>query len=279
MTLAELYKFALLELSDIEDKSFEIGFLFEEILNSSRQESLIHPNKEVDITEEKAFISAITKRKEHYPLQYILGSWEFLGMNLKVKEGVLIPREDSLVLVNAAARYIGNKEYAGLDLCAGTGAIGLGITQLCPKARVSALELFPTPFSSLKENIASYGDNRVFAHNLDVLELSSSNKFFDLDFIVSNPPYIEESEIPTLQKEVQFEPKEALDGGNDGLIFYREITKNWFSSLKTGGLLAFEIGETQGTQVAEILSQNGFIDINIISDTADHHRVVSGIKK
>lgn len=270
MTYKELYNYAKTELND----SFEAQILCEEILGFSRHEVIINPNKEVLDT--KKFITAIENRKSGQPLQYIIGHWEFDGMDLFVKEGVLIPREDTLILAETTKNFIGNKKMTGIDLCSGTGAVALSIANSCENVKITALELYPIPLECLKININKHSNTKVDLYKGDIF--TEFPNFKDLNFIVSNPPYIESDEIKTLQIEVQKEPVTALDGGSDGLDFYKFIIENWTSCLKENGLLAFEIGETQGKQVADLMSAKGYKNVKIEKDLSNHDRVVFGIK-
>lgn len=269
MTLKELYEHGRKALGD----SFEAEILCAEFLGVRRKEIIVSP--EVVHKNPQHYLRAVEKRMGGAPLQYILGHWLFDGLDLKVREGVLIPREDTLPLVVEAAEFIGNKSFKGFDLCSGTGAVALGITNRCKNAAIEAVELYEQPLSCLKENIKLWGRGRVTALALNVLTESITHE--GLDFIVSNPPYIESGEIPTLQEEVQREPHTALDGGIDGLVFYRVICQKWAKALRQGGLLAVEIGDTQGSAVESLFAENGFSDIRTVKDFNGLPRVVRGI--
>lgn len=278
-TLRELYNFGRREFAAADIPQSDCGILAEEFLGADRGYILLHGEEEVPEEKAERFKTAVNRRKNHEVLQYILGHWWFMDMKLKVTEGVLTPREDTEVLVRCAADFIGSKAMKGIDLCGGSGAVGLGIVSLCKNAEVTEAELFPAPLAVMEENIPLYGDGRVEIKKLDVLDKSKIKYYSGLDFIVSNPPYIEKAEIPTLEAEVRQEPMEALDGGEDGLVFYRFITENWTAALKKGGLMAFEIGETQAQAVSELMERAGFEDIRVLRDMAGLDRVVRGIKK
>lgn len=269
MTLQALYDLARREL-----EPGEALLLTEEFLGADRREILMHP--EWPCPRAADFLAAVERRKSGEPLQYILGHWQFDGLDLLVQPGVLIPREDSVPLVEAAAAFIGGEGMCGLDLCAGTGAIALAVAARCPTARVEAVEWFSTPLKCLGENIARHGRDRVTSRKWNVLEKPFPCE--KLDFIVANPPYIATREIPQLQAEVQLEPYTALDGGVDGLMFYRAILRNWSRCLKPGGLLAVEIGDTQGQETEALFREAGFADIEILKDINGHDRVVQGIR-
>ena len=278
-TLRELYNFARREFATADVPVSDVSILAEEFLGADRGYILLHGEEEAASEKAEKFITAVNKRKNHEVLQYILGYWWFMDMKLKVTEGVLTPREDTEVLVRCAADFIGDKAMRGIDLCGGSGAVGLGIISLCKNAFVTEAELFPAPIAVMKENIPLYGDGRVTLKKLDVLDKTAIKDYSELDFIVSNPPYIEKAEIATLETEVQKEPIEALDGGEDGLVFYRFITERWTSALKKGGLMAFEIGETQAADVSALMEKAGFENVSVLKDFAGLDRVVWGIKK
>ena len=196
-------------------------------------------------------LSALEKRKTGEPLQYLLGEWDFMSLTLFCGEGVLIPREDTAVLVEAVCKRLSKTENLpkGLDLCAGTGAVGLSIAK------------------EAHENLARYPELPVTAVKGDMLDKAFAETLPDgFDFIASNPPYIETSELPLLQREVQKEPKTALDGGADGLIFYRAICDIWAKKLRPNGVLAVEIGETQGQAVKALFEAAGLRDVRIHKD-------------
>jgi release factor glutamine methyltransferase len=162
------------------------------------------------------------------------------------------------------------------DLCSGTGCIPIAIEKSLTNAEVHAIELSTIAHSFLVENIALNG-SKVIPHLGDVLEPSTAEEFSGLDLITANPPYLTINDMEHLQKEVSFEPKLSLFGGNDGLDYYRNICKVWKSSLKVGGMIVFEIGQNQENDVSKIMLENGFSDIAIIPDLCGVNRVVSGI--
>ena len=278
MKLKELYILGKEQLNNLEDGDFDCLCLCNKFLSADRKRIILDGNLEIEESFQQSFLSAVEKRKSGYPLQYILGSWSFMDMELKLRDGVLIPREDTEVLVRSASSIIGDRPLIGADLCSGTGAVALGIISLCKKAELTAMELYPIPLACLEENVNKYGQGRVSALKGDVLNKETARSYKSLDFIVSNPPYIATKEINTLQKEVRLEPTAALDGGTDGLIFYREITELWTPSLKTGGFLAFEIGETQFAQVKSIMENCGYKNISLHKDFGELDRVIIGTK-
>ena len=285
MTCRELYLAArkLLTENGVEDPGTDSLLLAEKFLGIDRPGLALHGEEVPAPEQEKAFWSAVEERAARRPLQYILGKWEFMGLSLHVGEGVLVPREDTAVPVEALAeRLAGASAPVGLDLCAGTGAAALGLCTLLPGAAVTCLEYSRQAFSFLKRNLAAYPQYQVKALFADVLLPESPKKAGqkNLDFIFSNPPYIPTSQLASLQPEVQKEPAMALDGGADGLLFYRSICSLWLPLLKKpGGVLAVEIGEDQGQAVSALFAEHGLKEIEVKQDWANLDRCVIGTFK
>ena len=280
MTVRGLYNAARKRLAAVtEDPAFESLCLTEHFFGMDRSKMLVYGDREADEAAEIAFLQAVSQREQGETLQYIIGEWDFMDLTLYCGEGVLIPREDTAVLVEAAAeRLRGTENIKGIDLCAGTGAVGLMLAKLTG-GEISDVELFDGALSYLKKNLARYPDLHVRAVQGDVLDpVFAESVPGKLDVIVSNPPYIETEELPDLQKEVQREPMTALDGGADGLVFYRAICELWVPKLKDGGVLAVEIGETQGEAVAALFAAAGLRKIRIDQDAGGLDRAVSGVK-
>lgn len=259
----------------IEDSLFEAKQIIKAV--TGLDNAGIIANYTRNLTEfEEVNIKAITvQRKVGYPLQYILGHWDFYGRRFKVGVGVLIPRQDTETVVETCLDLLKTKQNPEiLDLCAGTGCIG--ITLACEKkdSLVILLEKYMEAARYTRENIESLSPSNATLFMGDVLNGDLNERKYDL--IVSNPPYVTSDEMKYLQKELTHEPETALFGGEDGLDFYRAIAKNYSNSLKENGALVFEIGSTQGTAVSEILKANGFINISVKKDLAGLDRVVFG---
>lgn len=222
---------------------------------------------------------ALARRADGYPLQYILGEWDFLSLTLRVGEGVLIPRADTEVLCETAAKHLrGVDSPRVLDLCAGSGCVGLGIASLCAGAQVTAVELSDAAMAYLNENIARYPTLAVTAVRADVL--TDAARFAeDYDAIVSNPPYIPTADMDTLMREVQHEPRMALDGSADGLRFYRVIADVWSHRLRDGGFCAVEVGIGQADAVAALFTAAGLADVYTVNDLCGVPRVVCGFRR
>ncbi|MGN0479458.1 MAG: peptide chain release factor N(5)-glutamine methyltransferase [Hominenteromicrobium sp.] len=280
MTVREAYNRAKKRLAAAaDDPAFEAVCLTEQYFGMARAALLTHGERLAPPEAERAFFEAVERRVNGEPLQYILGEWAFMGLALLCGEGVLIPREDTAVLVEAVcARLERKREMRGLDLCAGTGAVGLAIARETGAA-VTAVEKFSPALAYLEANLARYPALSVRAVQGDVLRADFAEAMDGpVDFIASNPPYIGTAELPGLQREVRREPQTALDGGADGLVFYRAISALWVGKLRPGGVLAVEIGETQGAAVTELFRSAGLSDIRIHTDMAGLDRAVSGIK-
>lgn len=226
----------------------------------------------------------IEMRLNGIPVQYILGHCKFMDIDLDVGPGVLIPRDDTEVLVQKTIDMLKNsynfsqKTLNIIDLCSGTGAIALSLKKVfASKANVTALDFYEQPLKYLKSNILK--------NNLDVKVIQGSvftyyKNFIDnqIDCIISNPPYIPTKQLKFLHPDVQYEPTVALDGGADGLDFYRVIAKKWINKIKQGGIVALEIGINQKEAVSEILKTAEIKDIYVYNDINNIPRVLIGKK-
>ncbi|MDY3906070.1 MAG: peptide chain release factor N(5)-glutamine methyltransferase [Lawsonibacter sp.] len=228
---------------------------------------------------EKRVDDLVRRRLAGEPVAYIIGEWEFYGLPLDISQEVLIPRTDTELL---AERGIARAKEAGegarvLDLCAGSGCVGLAVAANVPNCRVVLGELSEGALRTCKQNVRRNQLNaRVTCLSVDALEAPSS-ALWDFDVIVCNPPYIPTGDIDGLEPSVKdYEPHMALDGGEDGLDFYRVIAAKWKSALRLGGALVFEVGIGQAPQVEDILAQNGYENIQTAQDTQGIWRVVEG---
>ncbi len=226
----------------------------------------------------------IEMRLNGIPVQYILGHCKFMDIDLDVGPGVLIPRDDTEVLVRKTIDILKNsynfsqKTLNIIDLCSGTGAIALSIKKVfASKANVTALDFYEQPLKYLKSNILK--------NNLDVKVIQGSvftyyKNFIDnqIDCIISNPPYIPTKQLKFLHPDVQYEPTVALDGGADGLDFYRVIAKKWINKIKQGGIVALEIGINQKEAVCKILKTAEIKDIYVYNDINNIPRGLIGKK-
>ncbi len=249
---------------------FEAGILVEHVLGKTRIE--LGPAYEVDKQDAEKLISLCEKRRTGYPLQYIVGTWQFFDMELVVGEGVLIPRGDTEDVCLAAFEYLKDIPHPNvLDLCSGSGAIALAVKRFFPDANVVAVEKFDRAFSWLKKNIEKTGFV-IAAIQEDVFRFDTICEKETFDMIISNPPYIHPNLEGKLQKEVSFEPANALFASEQGLRFYRHISKYYYKALKPGGYLVFEHGFDQAKQVENMILQKNFKIVKRITDTGGNPR-------
>ena len=280
MKYSELFKKAVTELSAAgnEAPEYEARELMYHFLGTDRMFLIDRAEDNVPEEKEILFMDAVEKRKTGFPLQYILGSWSFMETELSVGEGVLIPRDDTEVCVRECITMIENagiKSPVIIDLCSGSGAIAISVAKKLPGANVTALEFSEKAFGYLCRNIELNKLGNVSPVNGDIYEYFKNYADGYFDVIISNPPYIRTDEIPTLQKEVLFEPEMALDGGSDGLDFYRCIADKWLSKLKKGGIMSLEIGEDQGESVPDIFRSKGCGNITVVKDIQNLDRAVT----
>lgn len=216
------------------------------------------------------YFKLIDKRRERIPLQYITGRQEFMGIDFLVNENVLIPRQDTEVLVESVLPFVKGKRV--LDICTGSGCIAVSLSLLGNPAKVTASDKSEAALSLARKNAERAGALVTFIKS-DLFDNIEGN----FDIIISNPPYISENEMKELEPEVkEHEPSMALWGGMDGLYFYRRIISASPSYLKCGGRLFFEIGYSQAHSVKRLMEQQGFSDINIVKDYAGLDRVAGG---
>ena len=236
------------------------------------------------------YFELIDRRSKGEPVQYIMGSQEFMGLEFIVNENVLIPRQDTETLVEDALEIINTgtlrgedmdvkrKEWDILDLCTGSGAIGVSLARIANKVNVTCSDISEGAIKVAKENAQKHGVAKSVKFEQGDLFKPFSKHFRKqkLDMIISNPPYIKSSVIPTLQKEVcEHEPLSALDGGESGLDFHDRIVSGVGGHLRKGGVLLLEIGHDQGEAVSGLLSRNGdFTSIRVLKDLANRDRIV-----
>ena len=212
------------------------------------------------------------------PVKYILNECEFMNMNFYVEAGVLIPRADTEILVEEVLNHIDpNSNMNICDLCCGSGAIGISLANLRKNIKVDLIDYYDIPEKVTLININKFNIHKRATFIKSNLLKESINSKKNYDIIVSNPPYIEEHEISYLMDDVKnYEPHTALSGGEDGLDFYKRIINESKGVLSNNGILAFEIGYNQGTQVKGLMQESGFTELKIIKDLAGLDRVVIG---
>ena len=227
---------------------------------------------------EERLESLLQRRLAGEPLAYITGDWEFHGLPMEINADVLIPRSDTEVLVDTALKALmGRKMDARiLDLCCGSGCVGIALAHELPAAHVLMVDISERALEVTRTNIRLNHVNRAATLRADALEKPPMSLGV-FDIIVSNPPYVPSFEILTLDSSVRdYEPLGALDGGEDGLMFYRAIIHHWVNVLRPGGLLMFEVGEDQAALVRAMLREQDFQGVFSVPDTAGIERVVVG---
>lgn len=258
MTIGEMIKSGAEALSQhgLDDCEFDSCCLAQIILKYNNSTLRLNYSNEADEEILDKFKQMLQLRIKGEPLQYILGEWEFMGLNFKVGEGVLIPRPETELLVEFAIDYLKRmKNPIVFDLCSGSGCIAISVARFCPNATVYAVEKSDEAFEYLLRNIELNGTSNVHAVKGDVFNTGLLPDIIP-DLILSNPPYIRSDEIKDLQAEVKKEPVMALDGGEDGYDFYRIIASDWIKRLKKGGMLAVECAEDQTELISDLFSEN-----------------------
>lgn len=258
----------------IEEAQLDARLLLEHICRTTRQDLLAHGDRRVGPQEQAGYLELIGKRSRHIPLQHLTGVQDFMGLTFRVNENVLIPRQDTEILVEEALR--GGCDYVRLlDMCTGSGCILLSLLHYSNNSSGIGIDISEKALQTAKENADWLGvqDAQFRCGNL-FAALSEGEKF---DIILSNPPYISSGVIAGLMEEVrEHEPLQALDGGADGLLFYRRITEEAGHYLNRGGKLYYEIGFDQAQSVTGLLEQHGYKEIRVVKDYAGLDRVVYG---
>lgn len=331
MRYDELYLYGVkrLEEAGIAEAKLDARLLLEHVCGTDRNTLLAHPELLVTEEQEKSYVTHMENRAKHIPLQHITGVQEFMGLEFYVNQDVLIPRQDTEILVEEVMLHV-HDGMSILDVCTGSGCILISLLQYSNDCGGVGIDLSPKALETAKRNaeeILGKRDMRVMMENAfpaqneihflqgdllqplnvaaltaneaqngvdgkgtggtdpersnaekDAVEAKSrSEAEIKFDLIVSNPPYIPTKVIPTLEPEVaKHEPLTALDGGEDGLYFYREIIREAKKYLTRGGMLFFEIGYDQGEAVSRLLEDAGYVDIEIKKDYAGLNRVVFG---
>ena len=268
----------ILKEANIDTYILDTQLLLGKVLGKDKLHLITNKEEEVSKFKEREFYSLIEKRKNKMPISYILKTTEFMGLDLHVEEGVLIPRGDTEILVEETLKFMDeDKEYEVCDLCCGSGAIGISIAHFRENTKVDLIDYYDVPEKVTKRNIVKQKlSNRAKFIKSDLLnEVINQQKKYDI--LVSNPPYIKEEVIDTLMEDVKdYEPHTALSGGNDGLDFYRRIVDDSDKILKENGILAFEIGHDQGEEVSNLMIEKGYKNVRVVKDLVGLDRVVIG---
>lgn len=280
----------------IEEAALDARLLLEHVCGTNRNDLLVHGERSVDAEKETQYQRMIEQRAKRIPLQHLTGEQEFMGLRFKVNEHVLIPRQDTEILVEEALKNL-HDGMRVLDMCTGSGCILISLLHYSNDCQGVGVDISEEALAVARENAEKLlcdvnewcdGTNEVSANLQSEENISQSRVTFmqsDLfenvtgkyEIIVSNPPYIRSEVIPTLMPEVkEHEPMQALDGMADGLFFYRRIVEESKKHLTGGGMLYFEIGHDQAAEVSKLMQAAGFAEINVVRDFAGLDRVVYG---
>lgn len=273
MTYREAVEFGTKCLTDagVPDAALDAWYLLQMVCKIERSYYYVHGEEDITQDAQKEYEIAVQKRAEHIPLQYIIGEQEFMGLRFKVNSNVLIPRQDTETLVGQVLKIV-KPGMKVLDLCTGSGCVLISVLKNAPELTGMGSDISKTALLVAKENAK--------LHEVDA-EWVRSDLFDNItetfDVIMANPPYIPTGEILSLMPEVRdFEPENALDGGADGLDFYRKIAGQVKDYLNPGGYVYMEIGYDQGEAVSELMRNAGFTEVEVIKDLARNDRVVKG---
>jgi release factor glutamine methyltransferase len=263
----------------IPNPSLDAELILSHILAIDRFKLLV--DDEIKLTQEQLnnYKDLLQQRCKFIPVAYITGRKEFYGLDFYIKPGVLIPRPETEFVVDEALKAIAtNKNPLIADLCCGSGAISVALAFNNKRAKVYASDISDVACEVARINVNLFGlENRVFLLFGDLWSPFKERNIRGFDVVVSNPPYIPEHELNKLPNDVKNEPQVALNGGVDGLDFYRKIVTDVSEFLKPGGTIIFEIGWDQGAKVKALLKDTGFCNVNIVKDYAGFDRVVTGI--
>ena len=273
MQYQELYRMGKDRLTEakIPEAELDARLLLEEVCGTDRNDLLVHGDKEVPPEQCDRYVEYIQRRQKREPLQQITGYQEFMGLRFKVTPDVLIPRQDTEILVEEVMRYVHDGMHI-LDMCTGSGCILLSLLKYSNDCEGTGCDISEPALKVAEENAKELSLNASFVQS-NLFE-NISGKY---EFIVSNPPYIPTGVIPTLMEEVRdHEPVSALDGREDGLYFYREIVEKAGEYLYPGGMLFFEIGYDQAEKVSSLMREAGYQEVTVCKDLAGLDRVVYG---
>lgn len=272
MTIKEILSIGISELKekDIEDSSLKARILLSHIIKCKKEELIIKLEKEINEKKQKEFIAGIEKISRGYPLEYVTNSKEFMKMEIYVDENVLIPRQDTEILVEEVIRICKKNESKDiLELCTGSGIIAISLKKYMENAKITATDISYEALNVAKQNVANLLNQKIEFIQSDMFE-NIKGKF---DIIVSNPPYIKSEIIK--QYSLEYEPKLALDGGTNGLKFYNIIINEGYKYLNPNGIIALEIGYDQKEEIMEIVEiSKKYKEIYCIKDLGGNNRVI-----
>lgn len=277
MTLREAYGYGTVYLKDreISEAALDAWYLLEHVTGKRKSDYYAHGEMPLSCEQEQLYRKLLERRGEHVPLQHLTGNQEFMGLTFCVSPDVLIPRQDTETLVEEALKVL-MPGMRILDVCTGSGCILLSLLHHCPGAEGLGVDISEAALAVARENAERNQIDAKFQKS-DMFGSVPETEVFDC--IVSNPPYIASAEIEALMEEVRnHEPRIALDGGADGLIFYRILAREAGAYLKPGGYFLLEIGYDQGMSVSALLEEAGFEEVRVVRDLCGNDRVVCGRK-
>ncbi|HZK56810.1 MAG TPA: peptide chain release factor N(5)-glutamine methyltransferase [Clostridia bacterium] len=285
VTIAQLLKEGTRELirANVPAARLDAEVLLYNLLEVERVYLYMYREKQVPGEVQEKFWYGIKKRAKHMPIQYIVNSQEFMGLDFWVEEGILIPRADTEILVEKVLDIYKNNYHPEMvkimDIGTGSGAIAVSLAKYIDNCTVVAIDIHPNALKIADKNADFHKvKDKIMFYSGDLFDpIDEQNEYGTYDFIISNPPYIPKFIIETLDSNVKdYEPRMALDGGDDGLDFYRKIAKEAKKYLKKDSWLLFEIGYDQKKDVSKILNINGFKNVDVFKDLAGLDRVIVG---
>ena len=273
MTINEIIKNGIIKLKEnnIEEPLLKIRILIASVLNKSKEYVMAHSEDKLNEDNEKKILEGIEQLRNYVPIQYITNNQEFMKLNFLVNQNVLIPRSDTEILVEEIINTYKNSKVKILDMCTGSGCIAISLKKYMQNSEVYGIDISKEALEVARLNAKN--------NNVDVKfkcsDMFTNIKNRDFDVIVSNPPYIKKKVIDTLDKEVKKEPVIALDGGEDGLYFYKKIIKEAFNFLKDNGMIFLEIGYDQKNELIRLITEDGRYElVKIKKDLEDNDRIV-----
>lgn len=276
--IKQLVKSAIEALSRSDAPESEAYELVKHVFGVSRTDILLGHVPELSEDKVILFNELIKKRSTGYPLQYILGEWDFYGFTFKVNEGVLIPRNETEQIADEACNFLKNKKDAVIfDICSGSGCIGLSVAANNPDCRVYLFDISCHALACSKVNRELLSLDNAVILDYDIFSGFDSEKLPEPDVILSNPPYVTEAEFEVLETEIFHEPKEAIVADGDGLVFYRALCDKWIPYLNKDGFFMFESGEGQPGKIIEMIS--GDFTAKTETDMYGVCRFVSGVRR
>lgn len=276
--LKQLVKSAAQELFRSDAPETEAYELVKHVFGLSRTDTLLNPVQVLSEDKIDLFNGLVKKRASGYPLQYILGEWDFYGFTFKVNEGVLIPRSETEQIADEACKFLADKKNAVVfDICSGSGCIGLSVAANNPHCKVYLLDISPFALKCGNENRENLSLENARIFDYDIFSGFDGDRLPVPDVILSNPPYVTKEEFETLETEIFYEPEEAIVAPGDGLCFYRALCEKWLPYLKKGGFFMFESGEGQPEKIIEMIS--GDFAAKTENDMYGVRRFVSGTRR